>query len=50
MRACYRDDGDIPLRALLSRLDDAGCTPTVGLEIFSLALNRRDPEEVARAG
>jgi len=41
-------DGDILLRALLSRLDGAGCTPTVGLEIFSFALNRRDPAEVAQ--
>jgi sugar phosphate isomerase/epimerase len=40
--------GDIPLRALLGRLGAAGCTPTVGLEIFSLALNRRDPADVAR--
>lgn len=40
--------GDIPLGSLLSRLDAAGCAPSVGLEVFSFALNRQAPSDVAR--
>lgn len=39
--------GDIPLRAMLSRLEALGCAPTVGLEVFSFALNRRTPSDAA---
>lgn len=39
--------GDIPLRAMLSRLEALGCAPTVGLEVFSFALNRRAPADAA---
>lgn len=40
-------DGDIPLRSILRRLDAAGCAPTVGLEVFSLMLNRKTPADAA---
>ena len=40
-------DGDMPLEAWLRALQGVGCTPTVGLEIFSLALARLPPAEVA---
>ena len=40
-------DGDMPLAAWLQALQSVGCTPTVGLEIFSLALARLPPAEVA---
>ena len=40
-------DGDMPLEYWLQALHGVGCTPTVGLEIFSLALARLPPAEVA---
>ena len=40
-------DGDMPLESWLQALQGVGCTPTVGLEIFSLALARLPPAEVA---
>lgn len=40
-------DGDMPLEEWLQALDRVGCTPTVGLEIFSLALARLPAAEVA---
>jgi sugar phosphate isomerase/epimerase len=39
--------GDIPLQAMLSSLEAVGCAPTVGLEVFSFALNRRAPADAA---
>ena len=40
-------DGDMPLADWLAALDSVGCTPTVGLEIFSLELSRLPAAEVA---
>jgi sugar phosphate isomerase/epimerase len=49
--SCFRllpGEGDIPLHDLLKALASAGCKPTIGLEIFSLELNKLPAEEAAR--
>ena len=40
-------EGDMALSEWLQALNGVGCTPTVGLEIFSLELARRPAAEVA---
>ena len=41
-------EGDMPVAALLHALNQAGCEPTVGLEVFSLDLARLPAAEIAR--
>ena len=40
--------GDMPVGPLLKTLHQAGCEPTVGLEVFSLDLARLPASEIAR--
>ena len=49
--SCFRllpGEGDIPLHELLKALSAAGCKPAIGLEIFSLELNKLPAKETAR--
>jgi sugar phosphate isomerase/epimerase len=41
-------EGGIPIKELLSAVEEAGAVATIGLEIFSQSLSKRPPAEVAQ--
>jgi len=44
----FPGEGDIPLKALLNALHDAGCKPVVGMEVFAIDYFKQPASEVAK--